>query len=190
MNSTGSLKLLLLRNKAIHTGGTSSSRSLARKMFDGAWIAGYSYLDCLKSGGVVVGEMLEDVSCSKAKGAQAMQDRRLEAWPKRILNDGTFKYEWDQNTSFDLKSEGKTRVPTKANENIINDKRPPPPLSTVDMEGLSPPIAAKLGSIWRGFQSPLRRYRAACNRRGKRSCLNLYLIYKPLNFLLTDVGLN
>lgn len=125
MNSTGSLKLLVLRNKAIHTGGTSSNRSLARKMFDGAWIAGNSYLDCLKSGGVIVGEVLEDVSCSKAKGAQAVQDWRLEAWPKGILNDGAFKYEWDQNTPFDLKSQGKTRVPTKVNENIINDKRPP-----------------------------------------------------------------
>lgn len=125
MNSTGPLKLLFLRNKAMHTGGTSPYRTLARKMFDGAWIAGNSYLDCLKSGGVVVGELLEDVSCSEAKGAQAVQDWRLEAWPKRILNGSALKYKWVQNTSFDLKSQGKTRVPTKANENIINDQATP-----------------------------------------------------------------
>lgn len=54
----------------------------------------------------------------------------------------------------------------------------------------SPPMAAKLGSIWRGFQSPLRRYKAAWKHKGSRHCLNPYLIHKPLNFLYTEVVRN
>lgn len=37
------------------------------------------YLDRFKSGGVVVGELLEDMSGSETKGAQAVQDGSLEA---------------------------------------------------------------------------------------------------------------
>lgn len=37
------------------------------------------YLDCLEPGGVIVCKLLEDVSRSEAKRAQAMQDGSLEA---------------------------------------------------------------------------------------------------------------
>ena len=57
----------------------------------------HGYLDRFKSGGVVVGKLLEDMSGSEAKGAQAVQDGSLEAW-KRILKCGVLKYKWDQNT--------------------------------------------------------------------------------------------
>jgi len=58
------------------------------------------------------------------------------------------------------------------------------------MFSFSPPIAAKLGSIWRGFQSPLRRYKAACNKRGTKHCLDLYLIHKALHLSNTNVHWN
>lgn len=42
-------------------------------------IAGYAHLDGLEPGGVVVGELLEDVSRSEAERTQAMQDGSFEA---------------------------------------------------------------------------------------------------------------
>lgn len=60
------------------------------------------------------------------------------------------------------------------------------PVEPRQMSRLSPPRAAKLGSIWRGFQSPLKRYKAACNHGENRLCLDLYLIHKPLNFSLWE----
>lgn len=64
---------------------------------NGWWPLNHGYLDRFKSGGVVVGELLEDMSGSETKGAQAVQDGSLETW-KRILKCGAFKYKWDQNT--------------------------------------------------------------------------------------------
>lgn len=55
----------------------------------------HGYLNRFKSGGVVVGELLEDMSDSETEGAQAVQDGSLEAW-KRIWKCGVFKYKWDQ----------------------------------------------------------------------------------------------
>lgn len=57
----------------------------------------HGYLNRFKSGGVVVGELLEDMSGSETEGAQPVQDGSLEAW-KRILKCGVFKYERGQNT--------------------------------------------------------------------------------------------
>lgn len=39
----------------------------------------HGYLNRFKSGGVVVGELLEDMSGSETEGAQAVQDGSLEA---------------------------------------------------------------------------------------------------------------
>lgn len=51
----------------------------------------HSYLDRFESGGVVVGELLEDVSGSESEGAQAVQDGSLEAW-KRKFKSPVVKY--------------------------------------------------------------------------------------------------
>lgn len=42
-------------------------------------ITGYAHLDGLEPGGVVVGELLEDVSRSEAERTQAMQDGSFKA---------------------------------------------------------------------------------------------------------------
>ena len=55
------------------------------------------YLDSLESSGVIVGKLLEDMSCGEAKWAQAMQDGSLETWA-----ESNFKHTLDQMTSFGL----------------------------------------------------------------------------------------
>lgn len=105
---TNSLKL----HKRVTEEQTCSHKWLLRrgamthKTHDGVWITGDAYLYSLESGGVIVCKLLEDVSRSKAERAQAVQDGSLEAWPKSIFKYSTLKYEWDQSTSFDLKSQG------------------------------------------------------------------------------------
>lgn len=71
---------------------------VTHEMYNGVYITGNAHLNSLESGRVIVGEMLEDVSRSEAKWAQAVQDGSLEAWPKSIFKYSTFKYKWDQNT--------------------------------------------------------------------------------------------
>lgn len=139
----------------------------------GVWMTGRCYLDGLKSGRVIVAVLLEHMSCGKTKGAQAVQDGSLEAWAKRILKCGV----WNMN---EVKTHHLTWIPGRQQSEqrqIWQRGLCPLPCQAESVGGHSPPMAAKLGSMWRGFQSPLRRYRAAWNRRGNKNCLNLYLIY-------------
>lgn len=50
-----------------------------REFIETCWALNHAYLDRFKSGGVVVGKLLEDMSGSEPKGAQAVQDGSLEA---------------------------------------------------------------------------------------------------------------